>query len=325
MITAYVKNGSALQAIEIKKANQDIVHQALWIDLLTPTRKEEKIIENLLDIEVPTKKEMVEIEPSSRLYIEDDALFMTATMVAKSDSSEPKTDAVTFILSNEKLITVRYIEPQSFSLFISRLSRSTKKEYDAIKLFITLLEVTTDRLADILENVSHEFDKISHTIFHDETNDSADKVNYQNVLRNIGANGDLGTKVRESLVSFIRLVSFFQQTLEESLNADIKLRLTIINKDINSLSDYAGFISTKVNFLLDATLGMVNIEQNNIIKIFSVAAVIFLPPTLIASIYGMNFKFIPELDWHIGYPVSIGLMLISAWLPFRYFKKKKWL
>lgn len=326
MIIIYVQDQQSIQAIEISQENDTLIRNALWIDLLSPTRDEEKYIEKLLNIEVPTKKEMEEIEPSSRLYVEENILFMTATMVAQSDTPEPKSDAVTFILTDKKLITVRYIEPQAFKLFISRLSRLREKECNAEKLLIGLLESSTDRLADILENVSHAFDKISHMIFHsNKENNSTTKVNYKEVLQNIGNNGDLGTKARESLVSFIRLVSFLEQTLGHKFDTDIRSRLTIINKDINALSDYASFISTKVNFLVDATLGMVSIEQNNIIKIFSVAAVIFLPPTLIASIYGMNFDLIPELHWRLGYPISIGLMILSAWLPYKYFKQKKWL
>ncbi len=173
--------------------------------------------------------------------------------------------------------------------------------------------------------MSHEFDKISFTIFRIDEQDESNKIDYKTLLKRIGANGDLTTRVRESLVSFIRLISFFAQSLVGQLDHDINSRLKILDKDINALSDYAGFITTKINFLVDATLGMVNIEQNNIIKIFSVAAVIFLPPTLIASIYGMNFDVMPELHSHFGYPISIGLMIVSAILPYLYFKKRKWL
>jgi magnesium transporter len=326
MITIYVQQQANIKAIEITSANMKLISDALWIDMLNPSNKEEKLVEKLLNLDVPTKKEMQEIEPSSRLYTDDSTLFMTATMVANSTSEEPQSDAVTFILTENKLVTIRYIEPHSFKVFISRLCRVTKRESSAEKILIGLLETTTDRLADILENVSHAFDGISHKIFHSrEADENAEKINYKEVLQSIGSNGDLGTKARESLVSFIRLVSFLEQTNGPDLDPHIRSALTIISRDIHSLSDYAGFISAKVSFLLDATLGMVNIEQNNIIKIFSVAAVIFLPPTLIASIYGMNFDIMPELHTGFGYPISIMLMMISAWLPYRYFKRKKWL
>ena len=144
-------------------------------------------------------------------------------------------------------------------------------------------------------------------------------------MQTMGANGDLHTKARESLITINRLIIFFGQTIGAKIDNEGQLRLDTLNKDIASISDYANFLSTKVNFLLEATLGMVNIEQNNIIKLFSVAAVIFLPPTLIASIYGMNFHIMPELSWKYGYLFSIGMILLAAWLPYKYFKYRKWL
>ncbi len=326
MIVIYIPNQSGIQPVVINQENQALLKDALWIDLLSPTRAEEELVEKYLAVNIPTKEEMVEIELSSRLYKENSALFMTATMVAQSESTEPKIDAVTFILIEKQLITIRYIEPHSFKFFISHLNRLDIKEYKAEKILVGLLEATTDRLADILEKVSHKFDEISQMIFRpSESKQKSTRLNYQLLLQDIGANGDLGTKARESLVSCNRLVSFFDQTYYQKLDQDLQSRLKIIMNDINSLSDYAMFISSKVNFLLDATLGMVNIEQNNIIKIFSVAAVVFLPPTLIASIYGMNFEYMPELHWAVGYPIVIVLMILSAWLPYQYFKKKKWL
>ena len=144
-------------------------------------------------------------------------------------------------------------------------------------------------------------------------------------MQQIGANGDLNTKARESLLTFNRLMGYFTQTVSSRIDNEDQIRLASLIKDIASLNDHANFLSTKINFLLDATLGLVNIEQNNIIKIFSVAAVIFLPPTLIASIYGMNFHFIPELSWKYGYLFSIFLIILAAWFPYKYFKYRKWL
>lgn len=322
MLVAYIKNNTTIKATVLTEKNVSLVKDAVWIDLLSPTIEEEKAVEKALGLEVPTKKEMEEIEPSSRLYKRKGVLFMTATMIAKSDSPSPHSDAVMFILTEKKLITVRYIEPHAFTLFTAHLSQLDPKEHTAERLFVGLLESTTDRLADILEVVGHKFDEISQLIFH-PTDIAA--IDYQQMLQSIGANSDLGTKARESLVSFSRLIYFVGQTYKSRLDAAALSRITVITMDINALSDHANFISTKVNFLLDATLGMVNINQNNIIKVFSVAAVIFLPPTLIASIYGMNFQVMPELQWQIGYPIAVVMMVLSAWLPFRYFKRRKWL
>jgi magnesium transporter len=326
MLVVYIEEETGIKSQEITKVNHTLLERALWIDMLCPTKQEEKIVEEFFGLEIPTRIEMEEIEPSSRLYRESNALFMTASMIAHSDSPEPKVEAVTFILANQKLITLRYIEPHSFKVFISQIKKRVPVQNDAEGLLVSLLEITTDRLADILEKVSNKFDEISHLIFHKNGNSSGSNViNYKQLLQTIGSNCVLGTKTRDSLISFIRLLSFLEQKSKSKFNKEMESRLAIISKDLSALSDYAVYISTEVNFLLDATLGMINIEQNNIIKIFSVAAVIFLPPTLIASMYGMNFKHMPELGWNLGYPISLVLMVISAWLPYRYFKRKKWL
>lgn len=323
MITAYFSKGG-LQPEIVTLENQALLHDAIWIDLLHPSKDEEIMIETELNLNIRSREEMQEIEPSSRLFKENDTLFLTATMIAKSDSHEPKSDAITLIFKGDKLITVRYIEPQAFSLFISQLPKLPKECHHATHLIVVLLEATIDRLADISERVGRCLDDYSQTIFRPQTVDKI-KLDYKQLLQELGSNGDLNAKSWESLVSFSRLNSFLGQAIASLFDDDLVSRLIAVTKDISALQDQVKFLTSKVNFLLDATLGMVNIEQNNIIKIFSIAAVIFLPPTLIASIYGMNFHAIPELNWRLGYPLSILLMLLSGWLPYKFFKIKKWL
>lgn len=297
---------------------------SIWVDLSSPSKAEEEQVEQYMGQNIPTRAEMVEIELSSRLYKENDTLFMTALILAQSDSPDPKLDPVTFVLTQNQLITIRYVDSQSFKLFISKVKKIDFTHRNAVALLIELLDATVDRLADILELVGSRLDSYSKLIFRPQNN-TTEKLDYQQLMQQIGANGDLNTKARESLVTFNRLISFFGQTAHSRVDKEGKLRLATLSTDVASLSDHAHFLSTKVNFLLDATLGMVSIEQNNIIKIFSVAAVIFLPPTLVASIYGMNFHFMPELSWRYGYLISIGLILTAAWLPYKYFKYRKWL
>lgn len=323
MITAYL-NEKNFQPQEITTNNQTLLKEAIWIDLLSPSKEEEAQVEEALGLDIPTREEMGEIELSSRLYKENGTFFMTATMIAQSNSPDPKLDPVTFMLTQQQLVTIRYIEPQSFKIVPSHLKKMNISYSDAADLLIELLEATMDRLADVLESVGHHLDEYSKTIFRPQ-NDAAQKLDYRQLMQTIGANGDLNTKARESLLTFNRFIAFFEQSVGSRINNEGQLRLTTLSKDIVSLSDHANFLSTKVNFLLDATLGMVNIDQNNIIKIFSVAAVIFLPPTLIASIYGMNFHFMPELLWKYGYVFAISIMLGAAWLPYKYFKYRKWL
>ena len=189
-----------------------------------------------------------------------------------------------------------------------------------------LLDAIVDSVADILERVGEDMDAVSYEIF--KVNEAGGAVqrsgSLQDYLRRIGCNGDMTSKASESLVSLARLLAFFEQA--ERLNGEqMTSQLDTLNRDVKSLSSHAQFLSDKATFLLSATLGMVNIEQTDIIKIFSVAAVMFLPPTLVASIYGMNFEFMPELHWVGGYPLAILLMIVSALLPYRFFKRRGWL
>ncbi len=324
MVVIYYLIDSCIRSENLSDDNQHLLQNARWVDLVSPTKEEEKIVEAQFQIEIPTKEEIAEIEPSSRLYVENNVAYLTATMIALSDLPEVKTDAVTFIVAKQSLITLRYTEFQAFKSFTAKQLRSKIKEPNVLSTLVGLLDAAIERLADILEKISHKHDEISHLIFHQKT-DPNQKTDYKAVLQDIGSNGDLGAKASESLMTFTRLISFVEQTLELGAPKETLTPLTILHQDINALREHANFLSVKYNFLLDATLGMINIEQSNIIKIFSVAAVIFLPPTLIASIYGMNFDKMPELHWSVGYPFAIVLMMISAWLPFRYFKKKKWL
>jgi len=300
----------------------DLLEDSIWIDLFSPSKAEENQVEQYIGRNIPTREEMIEIEFSSRLYKENDVLYMTAMMLAQSDSPDPKLDPVTFVLTQNQLVTIRYVESKSFKIFNAQVKKIDFARHPVV-LLITLLDAVVDRLADTLELVGSRLDHYSKTIFNSQN--ATEKLDYQLFMQQIGANGDLNTKARESLVTFNRLITFFGQAGLASIDEEGKSRLAILSKDIASLSEHANFLSTKFNFILEATLGMVNIEQNNIIKIFSVAAVIFLPPTLVASIYGMNFQFMPELSWKYGYLFSIGMILTAAWLPYKYFKYRKWL
>jgi magnesium transporter len=187
-----------------------------------------------------------------------------------------------------------------------------------------LLDAVIDRAADILERIGAEVDQVSHDIF--EPEEGQTDRSYNQILKTIGRKGDLASKVRESLVSIGRLLLYLANEADSMRWAkEPRAQLRGMQRDVHSLSDHAAYLSNKIQFLLDAMLGVVTIEQNNIIKIFSVAAVALMPPTLIASIYGMNFHHMPELDWKWGYPIAIVLMVAAAALPYFFFKWKKWL
>jgi magnesium transporter len=325
MITAYL-NQMPLAAQAINSENRSLLLDAIWIDLLAPTEDEEVLVEQTLGLSIPTRYEMSEIELSSRLFKVNEILFMTVSMLSHSDLPEPKYDAVTFILTAKQLITLRYIEPHSFKMFTAQLQKLDSSHRNAVSFLIEILDATVQRIADILETIGSRLDDFSKVIFQPGENQHVvTKLDYMSLMQQIGVNANLNSKTDETLVMINRLLTFFNQHAETRLDNEGHGRITTLTKDIIALIDHANFLSNKINFLLDATLGMVNIEQNKIIKIFSVAAVIFLPPTLIASIYGMNFKIIPELSWPLGYGYAIAMMILSALLPYRYFKFRKWL
>ncbi|MFO1407660.1 MAG: magnesium transporter CorA family protein [Steroidobacteraceae bacterium] len=296
----------------------------LWADLFEPTPEEEKAVESLLTVDVPTRDEMKEIETSNRLYEEGNAVYMTATVGSKLDSAMPESSAITFILANDRLITNRYVDPTPVSRFMQYVERSPAACTSSATLLAGLLESFVERIADLLERVQGELDGVSHTIF-GRVNGQSTSGDLQAMIRRIGANGDLVSKARESLVSFQRLLMYVQQANTVTLSQDQRGRFKSTLRDVQSLSDHAGFLANKIQFLLDAVLGLINLEQNNIIKIFSVAAVMFLPPTLVASVYGMNFHWMPELDKPWGYPLALVLMVVSAVVPYLYFRRRGWL
>ena len=323
MLSVYVPRGSGLERLPVEPGVAP-PEAAVWIDLVSPTLQEDRIVESLLGIAVPTREEMLEIEVSSRLYVENHARYMTATLMCHSDTATPKTTPVTFILSGHRLATVRYDEPRPFAIVEHKLARGAAGRVSGDSILRDLLDAVIDRSADILERIGAEIDQISHTIF--EPDDEAAPPVYNDVLKALGRKGDLTSKVRESLVSIGRLLLFLSHEADTmKWPKDARAQLQVMQRDVHSLTDHASYLTNKITFLLDAMLGVVTIEQNNIIKIFSIAAVALMPPTLIASIYGMNFKHMPELEWTFGYPYAVGLMICSAILPFVIFKWKKWL
>jgi magnesium transporter len=325
MLWAYVPRGNSLDRVSVK-SSADVPESAVWFDLVNPQNQEDKLVEQKVGIAVPTREEMQEIEVTSRLYVENGARYMTATLMCQSDTDAPKTTPVTFILSGHRLITVRYDEPRPFMMVGNKLARTCAPTVNGESVLMDLLDAVIDRAADILERVGLEVDQVSHDIFEPEDARADRTRSYQQILRAIGRKGDLASKVRESLVSIGRLLLYLANEADSMRWAkEPRAQLRGMQRDVQSLSDHAAYLSNKIQFLLDAMLGVVTIEQNNIIKIFSVAAVALMPPTLIASIYGMNFKHMPELDWHFGYPIAIGLMVVAAALPYYFFKWKKWL
>jgi magnesium transporter len=314
---------------------------SVWIDLLKPVNQEDRAVSAALGIDVPTREEMQEIELSSRLYLENGAAVMTALVLSHTDADDVILTPMTFILSGTHLLTVRYEDPRSFEAFARRAQKGAVGCSTADSILVSLLEAVVERLADILERAGQDIDRLSRSVFRPAPEPVLESSqgfwsklvspaprprDFQKMLVDIGRKGDLTSNIRDSLVTLQRLFTFlFNVAHDRKPGKDIQARIKTLTRDAQSLSDQASFLSQKITFLLDATLGMLNIEQNNIIKIFSVAAVVFLPPTLLASIEGMNFHFMPELNQPWGYPLWLILLVLSAILPLLYFKHRGWL
>ena len=320
MLTIYEFHAGELKPRSGKSAGKaPITDEAVWLDLLDPTPEEESKVEKALKLNVPTREEQQEIEASSRLYQEDGALFMTASVITQSEQAETKMTPVTFILAGNRLVTVRYAEPRAFAIYAARCNRAEPDLRSGVNVLIGLIETIVDRLADFIERIQADVDRLLRLR-------NCRQRRFDVVLKSIGREGEMSSKARESAHSLGRLLTFFAYAAQErKVGKALQSRIRTATRDVNSLTDQVSFLSSKIIFLLDATLGMINIQQADIIKIFSVAAVVFLPPTLIASIYGMNFRHMPELDWWFSYPLALGLMVLAAVLPYLYFKRKGWL
>jgi magnesium transporter len=325
MLNVFVAQPQGLARIPLEPGAA-VPSDALWLDLLEPTPEEEKVVEASLGIDVPTREEMKEIETSNRLYEDNGALYMTTTVAAQLDTDRPIITAVTFILAGGRLVTNRYLDTKPFQQFIAYAERHPAACMSALTILAGLMEAFTERVADVLERVGADLDNVSSNIFARNGSSTPTSRDLRSMIERIGFNGELNSKARESLVSLGRLLMFAQQSGNVSMTGEQRDRLRSISRDVVSLSDHATFLGSKVSFLLEATLGLINVEQNNIIKIFSVAAVMFLPPTLIASIYGMNFHLMPDLPGHYSnFLFSIGLMVASMAVTYAVFKRKGWL
>ncbi len=297
----------------------------VWIDVLEPSGKDSAWIKAMIGVEIPSPEEMREIEPSSRLYREGLAVFMTASVLNNTETNDPETRAITFILVNDVLLTVRYSSPVPFQTFLARIQAQPEFLESAEMALAELLDAIIDRVADTLEMIDSALNRLSQTIFRPATQDHAAPPNYSEALQIIGISSLRCTKVDESLIGLARLLAYFDSNLRLRGHDHVRARVKEVRQDLVSLISYVEHLSHRIELTLNATLGMINIQQNQIIKIFSVLAVIFLPPTLVASVYGMNFDFMPELHWRFGYAWALGLMLFAAIVPYWLFRRRGWL
>ena len=320
--------GPGLDGAAIDASSQSIPEQASWIDLESPTREEEALVERCIGVEVPTQKELVEIEPSSRLYERGGALYMTISALTGVTEGEPITTPLAFVLAGDRLVTLRYQAPKPIRDFIDHARREPGLVSNAATALLRMLDSIIDRLADELEVQGEEIEQISANVFASDI--EARRIpaaKLTALLTRIGRAQTLLAKIRYTAVSTSRMLSFLATSdrMQGPKHKASWNHLTSLSTDIHALTEHASFLSDNLIFLLDASLGLISIEQNAAMKLFSWAAVVFLPPTVIAGIYGMNFHYFPELEWHYGYYIALALMLASAVLPYLFFRWRRWI
>jgi magnesium transporter len=310
-----LRRGASGLAEEIPDGTWTLAADAAWVDLESPTREEEIAVERALGVDLPTREEMAAIEPSSRLYQDGGATFMTATLLSRAAAEWPEQVPVTFVLTPRALVTIRYAPLRAFSVFAGRVEND-RVNTGADALF-GLLDAVVERLAGLLEETAQKVEASSVEIFTRNATDS-----FRPLLTALARSQSLTAHARNSLATLARIGSFAALAPEIEADRECKHRLRAFQRDVQSLGEHASYLSSNIAFLLDAALGLINIQQNGIIKFFSVVAVVFLPPTLCASIWGMNFHHMPELNSPLGYPLALLVIVGAGVLPYLWFRRR---
>ena len=302
----------------------------VWIDVLNGDAAEVDFVERVTGLHVPGLTELSEIESSSRLRVEKDVLYLSAPIVFRTEFGEPGTTSVGFVLRHDLLISVRFTDLKVFQSFAETAAKPGSVHPSSAGAFIGLLEAIVDRMADVLEGIGVDLDAVSKRIFRADgaktrRRPAREDADLREILRKVGRAGDLTSKIRDSLLGLGRMVPYVIGLGAAWLAVEVKPHLETVRQDIISLNDYDSHLSNNVQLLLDATLGLINIEQNNIIKVLTIVSVVGVPPTLVASMYGMNFRHMPELDWAWGYQYGLAVIALSAILPLLWFKLRGWL
>ena len=316
MINCYIKKQHRLTVVEGVEYLNNIEDRksVIWIDMFTPTLQEVKTVENIFSIEFPTKQESEEIELSSRYWEEGNRIEINSYFLI-NDKKDPVNETVSFILQDDLLISVRYKKLASFDASIKKLLSSPREYRTGYSIFSQIIDIRIDTDADIIEELNRDIAAIRKQAFNDD-------VENEDLLEQMSTFENLNMKIRENLTDKQRILN---SLLESQKITEDKSELPIMLKDIRSLIDHTNFNFERIDYLQNIFIGLLSVEQNKVIKIFTIVNVIFLPPTLIASIYGMNFDIMPELNWEYGYLFSIGVMILAAVTPLIIFKKKGWI
>ena len=309
-----LKNGRLVPLAEDRLA--DTLQEATWVDLIDPDADERERVQQLYRQELPETEDVDEIEASARFYEDAGGLHIHSLFLQDVDD-RPRNTSVAFTVTRDRLFTLREREIPAFRLLRMRARRNDGLADDAMAILLNLIQIKIDDLADTLEEVYTGLEKISALVLEDSDADMED------ALDDLAVHEDISGKVRLCLMDTQRALTFLQR--RGRLDSTHSQQVRELTQDIESLLPHNSFVFDKINFLMDAAQGFINIEQNQIIKTFSIAAVVFLPPTLIASIYGMNFAHMPELSWTFGYPLAVVGMILSGIAPYAFFRYKGWL
>jgi magnesium transporter len=319
-------NGRLVQE-EIEALEELSQFQPIWVDLESPTVEEKRWIKQYYGLSIPEDAMDEDIEESARFYEEDNGELHIRSDFLIDDDEDPRSVRVAFILNQHNdelrsrgvLFSIHDEDVPVFRLLRMRARRAPGLIEDAKEVLLKLFDADAEYSADTLENIYEELERAGKKVLEGNVSDEL----AGEVLGAIAREEDLNSRIRRNVMDTRRAVSFMMRS--RMLNADQFEEARQILRDIESLDNHTAFLFDKINFLMDATVGFININQNKTIKIFSVASVALLPPTLIASVYGMNFKFMPELEWQYGYACAIALMVASALGPMLYFRRRGWL
>lgn len=326
MLTLYRATSAGLQLADDAASGDALGGDIAWIDLNEPAAEESARVAKWLGVDLPSREDMQEIEVSSRIYEDDSALVMIFSTLINVDADHPAMTEVALIVTDRAVVTIRYAEPRWFAQFVQRSQKLGANCSRPVFVAITMFETVIDRIADVLEKTSLDADAVSRSIFDRQNRRPINGAVLRDRITRISRVVLLSAKARESLITISRAVVFLTASSKSSERSRaVKAHLAAARNDAEQLAGYTNYLSDKASFLLDATVGLINIEQNNIIKFFSIAATAMMPPTLIASVYGMNFHHMPELDVPWAYPVVILAMVAAAVLPYFFFRFKGWL
>jgi magnesium transporter len=320
-------DGTATATVECKllEPSAPIPPGSIWIDLVEPTMEEDQRVQKFVGVPVPTKADPDYTEPPEAHYSENGVRYLHALFISEPEDT-PDVTGVTFVMAPTALVTVRYDPIETFDLFSQKLCRTPGQALFPDAMAVGLINTALNRSARALSKAGESLDRIASAVFRAKGDQRKRSQIYSDTLNALGREDEKISNLRESMVSVERLLLFLMsEGRPEHTPKPVREATKTALRDLQSLEQDASFKAQKVQFLLDATLGLINLAQNDIIKLFSVLAVIFMPPTVIASIYGMNFKEMPELEWHWGYPLALALMICAAVGPYLFFRWRKWL